>query len=115
MTHLIKADLHMHTCYSPDCTTSLGAIINRCLNLGIDCIAITDHNTIAGGLEMQKKAPFTVIVSEEIRTTHGEIIGFFLARRYPAASPLKKLLVASKHKGGWCASLTPSTVFGARP
>ncbi len=79
----IRADLHIHTCYSPDCTTSLEAIIDRCLKLGINCMAVTDHNTIAGGLEMQKSAPFTIIVGEEIKTPYGEIVGFFLNEEIP--------------------------------
>jgi predicted metal-dependent phosphoesterase TrpH len=46
--------------------------------LGINCIAIADHGTTEGALEMQKIAPFKVIVAEEILTTQGEIMGMFL-------------------------------------
>jgi len=65
---MIKADFHIHTEYSVDSETPLPRIIERCLELGINCIAISDHGTIEGALELQKKAPFTVIVAEEIRT-----------------------------------------------
>jgi predicted metal-dependent phosphoesterase TrpH len=61
-----------------DCTTPLAAIIERCLDKGINCIAIADHGTIDGALKMQELAPFPVIVAEEILTPYGEIMGMFL-------------------------------------
>jgi hypothetical protein len=97
---LLKADLHIHTCYSPDCTTPLEAIIGCCLELGINCIAVTDHNTIAGGLEMQKCAPFTVIVGEEIKTPYGEIIGLFLSQEIPYGLSPQETVSRIKAQGG---------------
>ena len=61
-----------------DCATSLEQLIDRCLEIGINCLAIADHGTIEGALELQKKSPFTVIIAEEILTPHGEIMGMFL-------------------------------------
>jgi predicted metal-dependent phosphoesterase TrpH len=75
---LIKADLHIHTCYSTDCLTPLERIVTRCRELGIDCVAVADHNTIAGALKLREIAPFKVIVAEEIATTAGEMMGLFL-------------------------------------
>jgi predicted metal-dependent phosphoesterase TrpH len=75
---LLKADLHIHTLYSMDSQMPLDKIIDRCNKLGINCIAIADHGTAEGALEMQKIAPFKVIVAEEIMTTDGEIMGMFL-------------------------------------
>jgi predicted metal-dependent phosphoesterase TrpH len=75
---LLKADLHIHTRYSMDCRTPLEKIIQRCLELGINCIAIADHGTTEGALKIQETAPFKVIVAEEIMTTQGEIMGMFL-------------------------------------
>jgi predicted metal-dependent phosphoesterase TrpH len=67
-----------------DCQTPLDKIINRCQELGINCVAIADHGTAEGGLEMQKIAPFKVIVAEEILTTEGEIMGMFLKETIPS-------------------------------
>jgi predicted metal-dependent phosphoesterase TrpH len=67
-----------------DCQTPLEKIIERCKKLGINCIAIADHGTAEGGLEMQKIAPFKVIVAEEILTTEGEIMGMFLKETIPS-------------------------------
>ena len=81
---MLKADLHIHTKYSMDCQTPLDKIISRCQELGINCIAIADHGTAEGGLELQKIAPFKVIVAEEILTTEGEIMGMFLKETIPS-------------------------------
>jgi predicted metal-dependent phosphoesterase TrpH len=81
---LLKADLHIHSKYSMDCQNPLEKIIERCQQLGINCIAIADHGTAEGGLEMQKIAPFKVIVAEEILTTEGEIMGMFLKETIPS-------------------------------
>jgi predicted metal-dependent phosphoesterase TrpH len=80
---LIKADLHVHTCYSIDCLTPLEQIVERCLKLGINCIAVADHNTIAGALKLREIAPFKVIVAEEVLTPVGEIMGLFLSEAVP--------------------------------
>ncbi len=50
----------------------------RCLELGINCIAVADHNTIAGALKLREIAPFKIIIAEEILTPAGEIMGLFL-------------------------------------
>jgi len=97
---LLKFDLHMHTAYSRDCTTSLKSIIRRCQQIGIGGVAITDHDTIAGALEMKRIAPFPVIVGEEIRSRKGEILGFFLTEEVPRHLSPEETMTRIKAQGG---------------
>jgi len=97
---LLKADLHIHTKYSTDCTTPLEKIINRCLERGINCIAIADHGTIEGALKIQSLAPFTVIVAEEMLTPHGEIMGMFLKEGVPSGLSVEQTISQIKAQGG---------------
>jgi len=97
---LIKADLHIHTTYSPDSITSLKQVIARCRETEINCVAITDHNTILGALKLQEMAPFTVIVGEEISTRSGEIIGYFLSEEIPSHLPANETVRRIKGQGG---------------
>lgn len=97
---MLKADLHIHTEYSMDCDTPLEKIINRCLELGINCITIADHGTIEGALKMQKLAPFTVIVAEEILTHHGEIMGIFLKEPISSGQSVEETLSQIRAQGG---------------
>jgi predicted metal-dependent phosphoesterase TrpH len=97
---LLKADLHIHTKYSIDCTTPLEKIISRCLELGINCIAIADHGTAEGGLKMQAMAPFPVIVAEEILTPYGEIMGMFLKETIPSGLSVEETISRIRAQGG---------------
>lgn len=67
-----------------DCGMSLDSIIERVREQGLDGVAIADHGTIEGALEMKRRAPFMVIVAEEILTDRGEIMGLFLEKGIPS-------------------------------
>ena len=97
---MIRADLHIHSVYSGDSMSRLEHIVERCNETGINCIAITDHNTIAGALEMQKIAPFKVIVGEEIHTASGEVIGYYLTQEIPKRLPIEETVRRIKEQGG---------------
>ncbi len=96
----LRADFHIHTKYSMDCSTSLEEIILRCQKMGINCIAITDHDAIEGALKMQEIAPFPVIPGEEILTPNGEVIGYFLKERIPSGQPIETVFSAIRTQGG---------------
>jgi predicted metal-dependent phosphoesterase TrpH len=97
---LIKADLHVHTCYSIDCLTRLEQIIVRCRELGINCIAVADHNTITGALKLREIAPFKIIVAEEILTPAGEIMGLFLNEAVPKGLSPQETISQIRNQGG---------------
>jgi predicted metal-dependent phosphoesterase TrpH len=63
-------------------------------------LAVTDHNTISGALEVKRIAPFKVIVSEEVLTTHGEIIGFFLTEEIPRRLSPEETVARIKAQSG---------------
>jgi predicted metal-dependent phosphoesterase TrpH len=77
---MLKYDLHMHTHYSRDGAIKPADAIRIAKKRGLDGIAITDHNTIRGGLEAQKLKPkgIDIICGAEIKTDRGDVIGLFL-------------------------------------
>ncbi len=79
----MRVDLHLHSRYSHDSSTSLDALIQRARECGLDRIALTDHNTAEGALQLAKLAPELTIVGEEAKTREGELIGLFITRRVP--------------------------------
>ncbi len=97
---MLKADLHIHTTYSMDCNMSLKQVVDRCLEMGINCIAIADHGTIEGAVKMQSLASFRVIIAEEILTTHGEIMGVFLKEGIPSGLSVAQTISQIKAQGG---------------
>ena len=97
---MIKADLHIHTCYSVDCLTPLEKIVERCLERGINCVAVADHNTIAGALKLREIAPFKVIVAEEVLTPLGEIMGLFLSEKVAQGLSPQETISRIRSQGG---------------
>jgi len=97
---LLKADLHVHTEYSIDCTTPLDKLITRCLKIGINCVAICDHGTAEGAIKLKAIAPFTVIVAEEILTPKGEIMGMFLKETVPSGLSVAETISSIRAQGG---------------
>jgi predicted metal-dependent phosphoesterase TrpH len=79
----MKIDLHTHTLCSKDSCNQYDRIIEAVRRAGLDGIAVTDHNEFHGAQELQRRAPFTVIAGEEIKTSRGEIIGLFLQEKIP--------------------------------
>lgn len=70
----------MHSKYSPDSITPLERIVEQARTLGLERIALTDHETAEGALELKRREPELAIVGQEIKTTEGEVIGLFLER-----------------------------------
>ncbi len=97
---MLKADLHIHTEYSMDCVTTLDELIERCLELDINCVAIADHGTAEGGLALKKKAPFTVIVAEEILTPEGEVMGMYLEKTIPSGISVEEAISSIREQNG---------------
>jgi len=94
-----KIDLHIHTLYSPDSLTKLPRLIAACHRVGLDKIAITDHNTIAGALAARELAPDLIIVGQEIDTTQGELIGYFMQETVPTGLTPQQAIVCLRNQG----------------
>jgi len=76
-----RVDLHTHTCFSEwkhlrlikprDSYSDPEEVYRRCRELGLDYVAITDHDTIEGALHLLSRRPELepfVIVGEEVET-----------------------------------------------
>jgi len=89
----LKIDLHVHTNHSQCACIRPEEIEQTALKRGLDGVAITDHNTIDGAREVLLYAKtIKVIIAEEIKTTRGEIIGYFLQERIPPLlSPIETI------------------------
>jgi len=88
----VRAELHCHTSASVDSLVPVDHLLKRCRKLGIDKIAITDHNEIKAALTAKALEPEMVIVGEEIQTSHGELLGYFMSEWVPPGlAPLETI------------------------
>lgn len=76
------ADLHIHSCYSRCSCNKPKKILDAAIRTGLSVIAVTDHNTIRGAVEVARLAGnderIVVVIGSEILTDRGDLIGLFL-------------------------------------
>lgn len=98
---LLRGIFHVHTNASKDCRMSAETVVAKCIDEGVDVLAVTDHHSLQGARELQRQAPFQVIVGEEILTAEGgEIIGLFLQECIPQGRPAIDVIREIRLQGG---------------
>src|SRR3989304_353628 len=94
-----NVELHCHTYWSKDSLASPQALLEVCRQRGIDRLAVTDHNTVRGGQDAAALAPERFIVGEEILTTEGELLGYFLNEEMPAGLSPQETIARLRRQG----------------
>ncbi|MCI0556684.1 MAG: PHP domain-containing protein [Anaerolineae bacterium] len=104
------ADLHIHTIYSYDGTASVPAVLTQARKLGLDVIAITDHDEIAGSLKALSLAPrygVDVIPGIEITTSEGDLLALNVTEKLERDLPLIETVLRVGELGGFCIAPHP--------
>lgn len=94
-----NVELHCHTYHSADSLADPRRLLETCRRRGIDRLAITDHNRLAGAWEAAALDPERVIVGEEILTTEGELLGYFLTEEVPAGLTPRETIDRLRRQG----------------
>lgn len=81
---MLTVEIHCHTHASEDCLVRPGDLVRVCRERGLDRLAVTDHNSLRGALELRDLAPELTIVGEEIMTSQGELLAYFVQEVVPA-------------------------------
>lgn len=97
-----KIDLHMHTTASDGASTP-AELVDTCLKLGLETIAVTDHDNLSSVKETQnigQKKGLRVIPGIEISTYRGEaeyhILGYFIDLENDALLGLTEAILDSR-------------------
>lgn len=85
---LMILDLHIHSCYSGDCSSPVDGILAYACNIGLNAIAICDHDTIEGSLEAQRlveEGGFDIVVVPgiEVTTNRGHLLILGAQQAFP--------------------------------
>jgi predicted metal-dependent phosphoesterase TrpH len=95
-----RVDLHSHTMWSGDSTTTPDEFAAAIVESGLDAVCVTDHHHTAGAFALAGQLQCEVIVGEEVRTPAGEIIGLFLTERLPVGGDHVAVAEAIRGQGG---------------
>lgn len=96
---MIRMEFHCHTHYSVDSLVKPADLVAQARRIGLDRVAITDHNSIRGALEAQQLDPELVVIGEEIQTTRGELLAYFVTEEVPAGLSPQETLERLKSQG----------------
>jgi len=91
---MLKLDLHIHSQYSEDGAGTPSEIVKILKKKGLNGMAITDHNTVEGGLSAIKVASidFVVIPGIEISTKDGHIIALNVKKNIPCGLTVEETI-----------------------
>ncbi|MFB6226513.1 MAG: PHP domain-containing protein [Candidatus Paceibacteria bacterium] len=93
----MKLVFHAHTKLSVDCELELDQIANKCKQLGIDGVLLTDHDKLSPSKTVNGVQFYS---GEEIMTKQGEIIGMFLKEEIQPGLTAKKTINKIKQQDG---------------
>ena len=123
-----KFDLHIHsTCskhkiWGVDGLNSPQEIVDWAIKIGLNGIAITDHNTIKGGQKAvqyvkENDLPLLIIPGAEIRSSMGDILAFGINENVRPFLPILETIDAIQDQAGIAVAAHPfkyNTKMGAK-
>lgn len=98
----IKVDMHCHTRLSADSLNDPRKLVETAAFRGLGALCVTDHNGLANALTLSRMPdlPIKVIPSEEVKSSEGEIIGYFLQELVPKGLTPEETVRRIKEQGG---------------
>ena len=113
---VLKIDLHVHTCYSPDGITTPREVIAYSKRQGLDGVAITDHDTVDGALKLLGKTDLIIVPGIEISSLGGHVLALNVTKPVPPNLTLSETIQRIREAGGIAVAAHPVTLFkGLRP
>lgn len=99
-----KADLHIHSNQSDGLASPEEIVAYAATETDLKVIAVTDHNSIEGGLRAARAAEglsqLEVVVGAEITSKWGHILGLFLEEDVPAGLTAAETISRINEQGG---------------
>ncbi len=111
MTETIRVDLHVHSNRSPDGSVAVDRLVARAPEVGLAGLALTDHNTVAGHVELaaaaRDHAGLRLLPGVEVSTVEGHLLAFGVSAAPPAHRPIGETVEWITSRGGEAALAHP--------
>jgi len=113
-------DLHVHTAASHDGTGAVDQVLDQADRVGLDGLAITDHDAIDAARRAARLAPgydLIVLPGVEVSTAAGHVLAIGVGHRPPAGTPFADTVSRIRSSGGVAVVPHPGqrTRHGVRP
>ncbi|MEM0096053.1 MAG: CehA/McbA family metallohydrolase [Candidatus Bathyarchaeia archaeon] len=114
---MIRADLHVHTNFSPDSSIPPKTLVNMLLaHPFIKAVAVTDHNTVRGYFKARELASaypdLLIIPGVEVSTIEGDVILLGVAEVPPQPWTVENVIDFARSRGGLVVAAHPYRAFG---
>lgn len=103
----MKADLHVHSSYSNDGKSTPQEIVDRAVEIGLGCVAITDHNSFKAYFDVKDNGNVIIIPGEEVSSKEGHILAFGIDKEIPRGLSIQETIDAIHEAGGYAFAAHP--------
>lgn len=101
----------MHTCYSHDAVITPKQLITYSKKQGLDGVAITDHDTIQGALELINSKELIIIPGIEVSTPQGHVLALNVTETIPPKLNIWETVEKTHELGGIAVVAHPSVML----
>lgn len=104
----MRLEIHVHSCFSDGVPTPK-EIVEHSKKIGLGGVAVTDHDSIEGGLEALKYGgkDFMVIAGVEVSSLEGHILALGVREHVEVRMPAKKTVEKIHELGGVAVAAHP--------
>jgi len=100
---VLSVELHAHSSASYDGRDSVDMLLERAAEVGLDALAVTDHDEVSGGLEVAERAAeygLVGIPGVEVSSAAGHVLGLNVTERIDPGLPFAETVERIRDLGG---------------
>lgn len=113
---MLRFEFHVHSNHSKDGIDSVEKILKRAIGLGLNGIAITDHDTLSGAMEAmeiveKQNLSILIIPGIEVSTREGHLIVLGIEEDIPRMLPVNETIRIAREMNGLIVAPHPRALF----